>query len=95
MQRWDSAREFEFVVSSKSNSTYNQCPERSVLGNTTELNGVPVITKSTMQKTMKLLVTEAELDSAITKVQDMLFVKQIIESMGLKMKILMILSKNL
>jgi hypothetical protein len=45
-----------------------------------------------MQETMKLLVTEAELDSAVTNVQDMLFVKLIIESLGLKVKILMILS---
>jgi Reverse transcriptase (RNA-dependent DNA polymerase) len=74
LQQWDGSTEFEFVVSSKSDSTYNQCPEtrRSVLGNTTEVNGVPVITKSIMQETMKLLVTEAELDSAVTNVQDML-----------------------
>jgi hypothetical protein len=44
-----------------------------------------------MQETMKLSVTEAELDSTTTNVQDMLFVKQIIESMGLKVKIPMVL----
>jgi hypothetical protein len=37
-------------------------------------------------------VTEAELDSTVTNVQDMLFVRQIIKSMGLKVKILMILN---
>jgi hypothetical protein len=41
---------------------------------------------------MKLLVTKAELDSAVTNVQDMLFVKQIIKIKGLKVKIPMILS---
>jgi hypothetical protein len=94
LQKWDGTTEFEFVVSGKSDSTYNQCPEtrRSVSGNTTEVNGVPVITKSIMQETMKLSVTEAELDSAVTNVQDMLFVKAIIESLGLKVKIPMILS---
>jgi hypothetical protein len=53
-QRWDGTMEFEFIVSGKSDSTYNQCPEtrRSVSGNTTEVNGVPVITKSTMQETI-------------------------------------------
>jgi len=44
-----------------------------------------------MQDTMKLSVTEAELDSATTNVQDMLFVRQIIESMGLTVKLPMIL----
>jgi hypothetical protein len=39
----------------------------------------------------KLSVTEAKLDSATTNVQDMLFVKQIIKSMGLKVKIPMVL----
>jgi Reverse transcriptase (RNA-dependent DNA polymerase) len=49
--KWDGTREFEFQVSSKSNLTYNQCPEtrKSVLGNMTELNGVPIIVKSIMQ----------------------------------------------
>jgi hypothetical protein len=79
-------------LSSKSDSMYNQCPETrcSVSGNTTKVNGVLVITKSTMQEMMKLSVTEAELDSAVTNIQDMLFAKQIIESMGLKFKVPMI-----
>jgi hypothetical protein len=58
-----------------------------VSGNTTELNGMPIIVKSILQETMKLSVTEAELDSATTNVQYMLFVRQIVESLGLKVKI--------
>jgi hypothetical protein len=94
MQQWDGTKEFEFVVCSKPYSTYKHCPETicSMSGNTTKVNGVPVITKSTMQETMKLSVTEAELASMITNMQDMLFVKQVIESMGLNVKTLMILS---
>jgi hypothetical protein len=90
LQQWDGSKEFEFVVSSKSDSTYNQCPETR--RNTTEAIGVLVITKLTMQETMKLSVTKAKLDSAVTNVQDMLFVKSIIESLGLQVKTLMILS---
>jgi hypothetical protein len=52
---------------------------------------MPVITKSVMQDMRKLSVTEAELDSAVTNVQDMLFVRQILESMGLKVKLPMVL----
>jgi hypothetical protein len=83
--RWDGDKDFEFAVSGMSDSNFNQCPEtrKSVSGNTTEVNGVPVLTKSVMQETMKLSVTEAELDSATTNVQDMLYVKLILESLGL------------
>jgi hypothetical protein len=70
--KWDRAREFK--VSSKSDSTYNECPEtrKSVSGNKTELNGMLIIVRSIMQETMKLSVMEAELDSTTTNVQDML-----------------------
>jgi hypothetical protein len=93
VDRWDGTKEFEFVVSGASDAAYNQCPDtrKCVSGNTTEVNGVPVITKSVMQDTRKLSVTEAELDSAVTNVQDMLFVRQILESMGLKVKLPMVL----
>jgi hypothetical protein len=92
-EKWDGSKGFEFVVLGKSDSTYNQCPEtrKSVTGNTTKVNGEPVITKSIMQEMMKLLVTEAELESAVTNLQDMLFVRQLIESMGLKVRLLMVL----
>jgi hypothetical protein len=91
--RWDGKKEFEFKVSGKSDSIYNQCPEtrKSVSGITMELNGVPIIVKSLMQQTMKLSVTEAELDSTTTNIQDMLFVWQIVESLGFKVKVPMIL----
>jgi hypothetical protein len=73
---WNGDKEFEFVVSGKSDSNFNQCPEtwKRVSGNVTEVNGVPVLVKSVMQETMKLSVTEAELDSATSNAQDMLFV---------------------
>jgi hypothetical protein len=47
-----------------------------------------------MQDTVKLSVTEAELDSATSNVQDMLHVKNIMESLGLKVKLPMILKQG-
>jgi hypothetical protein len=90
--KWNGDKAFEFIVSGRSDSNFN-CTEtrKSVSGNTTEVNGVPVLVKSVMQETIKLSVTEAELDSATSNVQDMLIVKQIIESMGLHVKIPMVL----
>jgi hypothetical protein len=52
------------------------------------------VTWSVMQDTVKLSVTEAELDSATSNVQDMLHVKNIMESLGLKVKLPMILKQG-
>jgi hypothetical protein len=95
MEQWDSDKDCEFMISGMLDSNFNQCPATRTSGNTTEVNTVPVLTKSIMQETMKLSVTEAELDSATSNVQDMCFVKQIIESMGLKVKLPMILSVDI
>jgi hypothetical protein len=92
-QKWDGSKDFWFTVMGYSDSNYSQCPDtrKSVSGNTTTLEGAPVITRSVMQDTVKLSVTEAELDSATSNVQDMLHVKNILESLGLKVKVPMIL----
>jgi hypothetical protein len=44
-ESWDRSKDFEFVVMGKSDLTFNQCPEtrKSMAGNTTKVNGVPVI----------------------------------------------------
>ena len=91
--KWDGTKNQLLEIEGYADSNYAQCPEtrRSVSGNTTTLNGAPVITNCKMQPTVKLSVTEAELDSAITEAQDMLFVKEIIESMEMKVKLPMIL----
>ena len=85
---WDGSRNHEFVIEGHSDSNYAQCTEtrKSVSGNTTTLDGSPVVTRSVMQDTIKLSVTEAELDSAVTNVQDMLHVKNVLEGIGLKVK---------
>jgi hypothetical protein len=64
-QHWNGSKEFVFVVCGLSDSNFHQCCEmhKSVSQNVTVVNGVPVLTKSTMQDTMKLSVMEAELDS--------------------------------
>jgi hypothetical protein len=63
----------------------------SVSGYCTFLNGAPVNAKSKMQQCVTLSVTEAELVSATTCAQDMLFVMRLLESVGLKVKKTMIL----
>ena len=53
------------------------CPDmrKSVTGYMAIINRVPVITKSVMQVTVKLSITEDKLESATTCIQDMLFIK--------------------
>ena len=60
-------------------------------GSTTTLYRAAVITRTLMQSTVKLSVTKAELDSTITTAQDMLFVKNTVESMELEVETPMLL----
>ena len=91
---WDGIdRDFEFIVSGMSDSDYNCDPEtrHSISGTATFLCGAVVSMKSRMQKCVTLSVTEAEFVAAVDCVQDMLFTMRVVESMGLKVKLPMIL----
>lgn len=92
-KRWDGSRDFEFEITGKSDSDFAKCPEtrRSVSGWTALLNGAPYVRKSKMQRFVTLSVTEAECVAATSCVQDMMYGKQFLESLGLKVKLPMIL----
>ena len=64
---------------------------RSVSGYATFLNGAPVTAKSKMQDCVTLSVTEAELVAATNCVQDMIYTKKVLESVGLQVELPMIL----
>ena len=91
--KWDGNPDYEFEILGRSDSNYAKDPEnrRSVSGFYTFLNGAPVNAKSKMQQCVTLSVTEAELVSATTCAQDMIFVMRLLESVGLKVKKPMIL----
>ena len=93
---WDGDPNFEFTVSGISDSDYGGDDEtrKSISGNTTMLNGAPVKTSSRQQNSVTLSVTEAELVSGVECAQDMMFVKRVLESMGLKVKTPMVLSMD-
>jgi hypothetical protein len=90
---WDGSRDFLFEVSGNSDSDFAKDPltRRSVSGNSTFLNGAPVTEKSKMQNCVTLSVTEAEAVSAVMCAQDMLFVYHVLKSIGLKVKLPMVL----
>jgi hypothetical protein len=60
---------------------------KSVSGYITFLNGALVTAKRKMQECMTLSVTEAELVAATNFIQDMHYIRNVSESMGLKIKL--------
>jgi hypothetical protein len=81
------------VIKGQADASYASCPntKRSTGGQTTLLEGAPVVMRSTMQKVVALSVTEAELMYGTECAQDMLYTMRIVESMGLKVEKPMIL----
>jgi hypothetical protein len=90
---WDGNPSYEFVITGRSDSDYAKDTDtrRSGSGTSTFLKGSPIHTRSNMQKSVTLSVTEAELVAATQCAQDMLFVMRVVEWMGLKVKKAMIL----
>ena len=91
---WDGRnKNYKFKVSGFSDSDYAKDPEtrRSVSGYATFLNDAPVTAKSKMQDCVTLSATEAELVAATNCVQDMLYTKKVIESIGLQVELPMVL----
>jgi len=67
---------------------------KSISGYRVLLEGAPVMFKSSMQKSVALSVCEAEQIAGVLCAQDMLYVWCILELMGLKVKLPMILGMD-
>ena len=76
-----------------SDSDYSKDLEtrRSVTAYSVFLNGAPVAVKSRMQESVTLSVSEAELVAATHCYQEMLYVKKVVETIGIKVNMPMIL----
>ena len=74
---------FEFKIAGKADSNFATCEEtrRSVTGYFVTVEGAVVTAKSGMQKIVALSVTEAEMIALVMCVQEMLYIKKILESM--------------
>jgi hypothetical protein len=79
-------------ISGQSDSYYASCKDvrRSVTGS----RGAPVAFRSKMQKFVTLSVTEAESGAGVTTAQDMMFTYRLLNSMGLKVELLMLLEMD-
>ena len=87
-----SDQSFQFHISGKSDSDYATCKDtrKSVSGYVVYLEDAPITVKSVMQKIIALSVTEAELIALVQCIQEMIFAKKVVESMGLLVKTQMI-----
>ena len=81
--------DFEFEIYGYSDSDYAKDPvkRRSVSGYSSFLEGCAVNTKSRMQPITALSVTEAELIAATECAQDLVFIKNVLESIGMKVRL--------
>ena len=93
-RKWDGKdKNFQFVINGKSDSDYACCPttRRSVSGICVFIEEAVVSAKSVMQKIVALSVTEAETIAAVQCAQEMMLTYKIVISMGLKVKLPMML----
>ncbi len=96
MQKWDGSKDHEFIISRRSDSDYakNTKTRKSISGYRVLLEGAPVMFKSSTQKLVPLLVCKAEQSSGVLCAQDMLYCKNVLESMRLKVKLPMLLEMD-
>jgi hypothetical protein len=93
---WDGSEGFEFVISGRSDSNYaaNVDDRRSVTGCRTALEGAPIMQRSATQRHVTLSVTEAETAAGVTEAQDMVYSHNVLTSLGLKVKLPMVLEMD-
>jgi hypothetical protein len=95
-RKWDGTNQFQFKIKGRSDSDYvkDMQTKQSILRYMVFLKDAPVMHRSAMQKTVTLLSCKSELNAAVICVQDMLYAKNLIELIGLKVKLPMKLEIN-
>jgi hypothetical protein len=93
---WGGFAEHEFVIVGRCDASYHTCPDtvRSVSGWSVFLHGASTENKSKIQSWVTLSVTEAELVSATTCAQSLLFHYRLLSDLGLRVKLPMILEMD-
>ncbi len=96
MQKWYGSKDYEFIISGGSDSDYAKDTQtrKSTSGFRVLLEGASVMFKSPTQKSVALLVCKAEHLPGVICTQDMLYCKNVLKSMGLKVKLPMLLEMD-
>ncbi len=95
-RKWDGSQNHKFVISGGLDLDYAKEPKDrcSISGHVVYLEGAPAIFKSSTERTMSLPTTKAETYAGVTCVQDMLYMKNLLESLRLKVKLHMVLEMD-
>jgi hypothetical protein len=90
---WDGTADHEFILLGRCDASYRSCLDtgRSVSGWSTFLHGASTENKSSLQNWVTLSVTEAELVSATSCAQSLLFHYKLLTDLGLRVQSPMIL----
>jgi hypothetical protein len=96
--KWDSSQSHKFVVTGCSRSDLDYAKEskdrHSVSGHVVYLEGAPAMFKSGTERTVSLSTTKEMTYAGVTCVQTVLYLKNVLESPGLKVKLPMVLEMN-
>ncbi len=88
-RKWDGTNQFQFKIKGRSDSDYTKDTQtrQSISGFMVFLEDAPVMHRSAMQKTVALLLCKAQLNASVLCVQDMLYAKNVIGLIGLKVEL--------
>ncbi len=95
-QKWDGFNEHQFCIRERSDSDYAKDTQtrQSVSGYVVYLEDAPTMHRSPTQKTVALSSCKAELNAAVLCAQDMMYQKNTLESIRLKVELPMILEMD-
>jgi hypothetical protein len=95
-RKWDGSQSHKFVIGVRLDLDYAKEPKdrHSVSGHVMYLEGVPAMFKSSTERSVSLSTTKAETHAGVTCVQDMLYMKNVLESLGVKIKLPMVLEMD-
>jgi hypothetical protein len=95
-RKWDCIQNHKFIINECSDSDYAKEPKDtcSISGHVVYLKGAPAMFKSSTERTLSLSTTEAETCAGVTCVQDILYMKNVLESLGPKVKLPMVLEMD-
>ncbi len=93
-RKWNGSQSHEFVISGRLDLDYAKDPKdrHSVLGHVVCLEWAPAMFESSTERTVSLFTTKAETYAGVTCVKDMLYMKDVLESLGLRVKLHMVLA---
>ena len=91
--KWDKSKDFEFEIAGRLDTDHAKNPvtRQSVASTRGRLIGAAVNARSAGQKFVTLSVTESEQGEMIHCAQDIIYVKHVLESVGLKVTLPMLL----